>query len=160
MSREPDDFSRGDSVDDRQASHTGAQVEASWTRGAGIHDQPVVRSLDESAVRVAKHQDVGRVRAQHFFWSGSPELVSVAHVNCQSTHSQLDAGLELRVRWIVDISEHGPDRRDVAQRTEHARAADVTGVQNERDARQCRRYVVSKLSVRIGHETDEVLRSH
>src|SRR6478672_1892334 len=124
-SREPDDFSRSDSVCDRQARHTRTQVEASWTRSARIHHQPVVRSLHEGAVRVAEHQDVGRICAQHLFGSGSPELVSVAYVNCQSTHSQLDARLELRVRWIVDIPEHGPYRRDVAQRAEHASAADV-----------------------------------
>lgn len=131
MSREPDDFSGGYSVCDRQARHTRTQVETSWTRGTGIHHQPVIRSLYVSAVRVAEHQDVGRIRAQHPFGSGTPELVSVAHVNCQSIHSQLDARFELRVRWIVDISEHGPYRRDVAQRTEHARAADVTCVEDE-----------------------------
>src|SRR6476659_850714 len=76
ISREPDDFSRSDSVCDRQARHTRTQVETSWTRGAGIHHQPMIQSLHESAVRVAEHQDVGGIRAQHLFGGGISELVS------------------------------------------------------------------------------------
>ena len=41
------------------------------------------------------------------------------------------ARLQMRDRWIVDNPEHGPNRSDVAQRTEHARAADVTRVEDE-----------------------------
>ena len=55
-------------------------------------------------MRVAD-QDVGGIRAQHLSgWIS--ELVSVV-TNGQSTHRQLDARLQLRVRWTSTF-EHGP----------------------------------------------------
>ncbi len=87
-------------------------------------------------MRVAVDDDVGRVRREETFGCRAAQLVTVAHVNRETFHVEVDGSPERRIIGKIAISIDRSHGRNRLQLLEHRAPADVAGVQNQLDPLQ------------------------
>ena len=103
-------------------------------------------------MRVAVDDQVRVVTREEARGSGAAELVTVADVDADSPHFEIQYLRQLRIGRIVDVAVHGLNRREFAQLVENARGADVSGVNDQFGAAKCRNGFRPKQAVRVGDE--------
>ena len=132
LADKPHELHIGVAVVDRQACHGRLQIEPPGSGCARVHDQPPSLALDERLVRVAIHEDVGRVGRQELRWRRTTQLMPVADVNRQPPGLERQALRQQPVQRI-DVAVNSLDRRDRAEGVEHRAPANVSRMQNLRD---------------------------
>ena len=95
----------------------------------GLIDQPFAFALDQRAVGVAEHEDVGRIARQQPGRRRAAQFVPVADVDREA--ACLDGDF-LRQQPIerIHVSVDGLHRCDGFQRVDHVASADIPSVQN------------------------------
>ena len=86
--------------------------------------------------------------------------MAMTHVDGAPAAGQLDARLQAGIGRIVDVAIHRLDGSDLPQRAQHARAADIAGVQNQRHAVERGADLVAKQAMGVGDQTDDAVSVH
>ena len=133
---------------DRQPRDQRLQIEPSWTGRSRIDDQPAAVALDERLVRVAIHEDVGRVGRQELRWRRTTQLISVADVNRHPARLECEALRQPPVQRI-DVAVHRLDGRDRPEGVQHGTPTHVSGMQNLRDASERLKQAVTQETMRV-----------
>ena len=115
-------------LEDREAR---LQVEARRTGSAGIHDQAAICLHDQGRVRVAVHDDVGRITSEQLLGPGDAELVSMADVDAETVDGHVDRRAQAGVARCVGVSVNSMHRRDDGEFVEDLVAADVARVEDQ-----------------------------
>ena len=106
-------------------------------------------------MRVAEHDDIGSVARQQSFGCRTADFMTVTHVDGATLQLEVEMRVEVRRAGRVGVAVDGMHRRNGTKLVKDVLAADVTGVEDDVDARECREDLRPKEAMGIGHEADE-----